>query len=165
MMTRYLRLALFLPLLLSSTLSAAGQELLVSMKAEPQQSIELLSESLTVPAITEAQMNQGYIFGTKAIKIRYSSNVPWRITIHTDDSDLGMLGGEAKPLTDLCWKRSNKPVSQFKAISQTPEIVRQSNKSASNKRINLDLKLLLSWEDDAPGNYAVDIILTIGTRP
>lgn len=156
------RRALLLLLALTQPLLAASGDAWVTVKVNPNMSITLNSSSFSFPNPTESDYNQGYVEALAALQGSYSANSRWALTIHTDDTDLGTLGGNTKPLSDLLWRDSNG--GTYAAISQTQTVIVSSNKKASNEPLSIDFRVLLDWAQDVPGSYECIVCITIGSQ-
>jgi hypothetical protein len=92
--------------------------------------------------------------------ISWESDGDWSITVRSLDADLGMSDGGlyTKLLSDLQWKLSTESV--WIPMTQTDTEVDWGYGIGSGV-IYIDIKVLLEWVQDEPGNYQADLVFTI----
>ncbi|MBB63840.1 MAG: hypothetical protein CMO81_02130 [Waddliaceae bacterium] len=155
-MTKYLP---FIACFISLSLWGAQElNVLVQMTVPPLQNLELSQNSLNMPESKTEDFDRGYIDFPDALTLNISSNVPWKVLVHTEDLTLTNRN-PPKPLADLLWKRSKR--NRYRALRNKTRRVARSQNPVFDRKIDLDFRVLLDWVDDSPGNYQTTLIFTV----
>jgi hypothetical protein len=101
----------------------------------------------------------GYLLALR-IPVFWESDVPWQLTIGSNDPDLGTSrdGNNFKPLSELSWKISEDSV--WTPMEQDSREFAWGDETGSGV-IYIDFKLMLGWLNDAPGEYRANLVFTI----
>lgn len=105
---------------------------------------------------------------TPAQELNIRSNVNWTLTVKADTAT--WTGPWTKPTGDLVWKASvvNQPPkftqisTTYAGLSTTSAIVAKGL-SGNNIKLNGHFKMLLSFDNDLPGNYQLGFTYTLTT--
>jgi hypothetical protein len=116
--------------------------------------------SFIFPAISSADMDKGFIESIRATTITVSSNLPWQLTVRSEDQDMGKVEDYIKPLSDFLWSKSSD--TQYTMISTESGLVDSSANYADNREIELNYKMLVGWTRDKPGSYGLTLRFTKG---
>lgn len=160
-----IRLSLLFLLLCVHTVRCEGSAFAdgtISMKVGHKRDITIDVSSVAFPAPTNTDLDNGYIEVSNAVSVTVNANTNWGLDISTSDNDLGTLGGHAKPLSDLQWKRSID--SNWTSYSQQAVRIQSNNKKADDVVIPLDFRLNLNWITDAPGTISTTVTFTVGAQ-
>lgn len=125
------------------------------------QSMDLSSSSFVFPDITSTNLDEGIIEALDAAIVTISSNVPWQLTIQSEDPDMGKVEDNVKPLSDFLWKKSGD--INYTAISTEGHRVDSSTGYADHQKAILDYKMIVGWTRDTPGTYGLTLRLTLST--
>jgi hypothetical protein len=115
---------------------------------------------LTLPRPETGDFDQGYQEVKDILTMTISSNTPWALTIKTDSTKLGELGGKDKPAEHLLWKPSQ--ADDFMPLTSSAAPVASSRLRTAGESVSIDLKLLLDWVDDSPGEISSTLLFTFG---
>ena len=103
--------------------------------------------TITIPTPTAANYNAGYTdVVTGQLVVR--SNVRWVLSVKTES--WGSPSGVNKALTDWQWKRQMQ--EQFTECSKADDKVVEGLPT-SGTNVNINYRMKLDWENDAPGSY------------
>ncbi|MDP8229488.1 MAG: hypothetical protein P9L93_00075 [Candidatus Gorgyraea atricola] len=99
------------------------------------------------------------------IRLRDTAN-DWKLTVKTNDSDMGSINGYIKPIDDFSWKAKGSHATQIRYTSITNYDVEVARGSRSAKKLDIftDYKIALSWARDIPGNYDITLVYTLTTQ-
>lgn len=125
------------------------------------QSMDLNPNSFVFPDITSTNLDKGIIEARDAATATVSSNVPWQLTIRSEDPDMGKMKDNIKPLSDFLWKKSGD--INYAAISTEGRRVDSSTRYADHQKTILDYKMLVGWTRDKPGTYGLTLRFTLST--
>lgn len=115
--------------------------------------------SLILRPSTSADLNKGYLEKKNAIDMRLSANTAWELLIRSDDPHMGVVGGKAKPISDLQWKRKGSS-GAYKPLTGSDEVVDSRSRAVNRRRIRLHIRVLMDWIDGNPGSYSVNLLFT-----
>lgn len=147
-------LLLFLPL---APLTANETEMVsIGYTVPTLFSLTLNPESITAPATTNADFDQGYLEMLGATTLTGAANTPFKTTIQAQDPELNASG---KAVSDLQWRIGGGAYTPLSTTAETMHTIYQAIEPIS---VQMDLRLLLSWTEDGPGTYQATIILTMG---
>lgn len=120
----------------------------------------VVADDLSFGVVGEDEFMDGYVLLPR-IPVFWESDTAWRLTVSAVSPDLGISNdaGYIKPLDDLLWKLSDEEV--WLPIRQDAEEVVWSTETGSGV-VYVDIMVLLDWLADAPGEYRVDLVFTIG---
>jgi len=125
------------------------------------QSMDLSPGSFVFPDITSSNLDKGVIESLNAATATVSSNVPWQLTIRSEDPDMGKVEDNVKPLSDFLWKKSGD--ADYTAISTEGHRVDSSTRYADYQKTILDYKMIVGWTRDKPGTYGLTLRFTLST--
>ena len=150
-------------LCLPATLYAANNSgLAVGAVVPVIQAMDMRPHSFIFPQVSSTHLDQGYIEVRRATTVTVSSNVPWQLSVKSEDPDMGKGDNQTKPLSDFLWKKSGD--AAYTPLSLTSHRVDSSVTYADQKRIELDYKMLAGWARDTPGSYGVTLRFTLSTQ-
>ena len=109
--------------------------------------------------VGEQDFDTGYVVISR-VPVFWQSDVPWRLTVTSLDPNLGVSRDAkvTKPLSDLQWRMSD--AHAWQPMGQDPEELAWNNNTGSGT-VYIDIKVLLNWLKDPPGEYHADLIFTI----
>ena len=115
--------------------------------------------SLSLPQPTAADLERGYLELGDALTLVAQSNVNWRLSIRTDDPDMGKSydGTYTKPISDF----------QLGADGAYLTIAHEDQPLAEGGPGEHELKIdyrILFRQEYRPGNYHITLIYTIATE-
>lgn len=154
------RLVTLFFLFLSFAPMLSAENVSVLYRSRTQLEISITPDSFTFPDVTEADFDKGRIQQKKASKLLIKSNISWILSVCCVEPDLGTLGGQVKPLSDLRWRLRGE--TSWIQISQISTEVMRGSGRASRR---MDFRVLLDWEDDGPGDYSITLIATVEEQP
>jgi len=125
------------------------------------QSMDFSPVSFVFPDVTSTHLDEGFIEARDAATVTVSSNVPWQLTVQSEDPDMGKVEEHIKTLSDFLWKKSGD--THYTAISIKGHRVDSSAGYADHQKIELDYKMLVGWTRDKPGTYGLTLRFTLGT--
>lgn len=125
------------------------------------QSMNLSPGSFIFPDVSGTNLDQGFLEERDAATVTVSSNMAWQLTIQSEDSDMGKVENNVKPLSDFLWKKSSD--SQYTAMSTNGKVVDSSSRFADHEKIELDYKMLVGWTRDTPGTYGLTLRFRLST--
>ena len=139
-MNRYLILILIIGLAISSSLSIS-------------------SRFITFPPPVSKNLDDGFLLASAELNLpdivistSFNYKAKWRLSIAATDPFFSPNTYE-KLSSDLLWKLSNEPESNYRAITESADIILSGYGS---REIELNFKLLVGW-DDYPGNYSLEL--------
>ncbi len=148
-------------LCLCSPLCADQQtETPISVVIPALRSLDLNRVHMTFPNADEAAFKRGYLEVNDVVKVKVTSNGPWTLSVHADNATLGRFGQRDKPIGDLQWKTAQG--TTFVPLSETNSVIMTSQQPKKNTNIQIDMRLLLQWDLDGPGEYATTLTFTLG---
>jgi hypothetical protein len=123
---------------------------------EDRTSLEISDIKFGRVGIAEFDLGQADL---QLLPLRFSSPVPWRITVEATSNNLGFSddGSYVKPLTDLQFKLSTD--NDWTRLRQIPETL--ATGEAGRDQLFTDWRTLLDWTKDRPGRYRVELLFTI----
>lgn len=125
------------------------------------QTISFTPHSFIFPNVSSTHLNKGFIEARNATTVTVSSNVPWQLTVRSEDRNMGQVKDHVKPLSDILWRKSGR--TQYTAISTDDRLVDSSATYADHQKIELDYKMLVGWTRDKPGTYGLTLRYTLST--
>jgi hypothetical protein len=125
------------------------------------QSMDISPISFVFPDVRSTHLDEGFIEARDAATVTVSSNVPWQLTVQSEDPDMGKVEDHIKALSDFLWKKSGD--THYTAISIEGHRVDSSTGYADHQKIELDYKMLVGWTRDKPGTYGLTLRFTLGT--
>ena len=125
------------------------------------QSMDLSPTSFVFPDVTSTHLDEGSIEARDTATVTVSSNVPWQLTVQSEDPDMGKVEDYIKPLSDFLWKKLGD--THYTAISIEGHRVDSSAGYADHQKIELDYKMLVGWTRDKPGTYGLTLRFTLST--
>jgi hypothetical protein len=130
---------------------------LPSVPAYATQSVSLGGNQMVVAG--EQEFEAGFVLLPR-VPIFWESDGSWRLTVSAADPNLGASSDASyvKSLADLSWKLAG--TQAWMPLTQDAEEVDSSDKTGSGV-IYLDMAVRLNWLKDAPGDYNVNLIITI----
>lgn len=114
--------------------------------------VENLASNFPEPDATD--LDKGYIDLPEAIRVRVSSNTPWRLLVYTDDRNLRANETQSKPLSHILVSTRGCHGHRYTLSRQAQEIASSSH-YAFQEPILIDLRMVLDWLTDDPGDYQV----------
>ena len=109
------------------------------------------------PPVTKRAFDRGYIEIEQAVIITVSSNVPWKITIHTSKSNLYITPGVFKPVADFQWRVEG----EYLPLTGMKQTVYRGKAGVRDMQVMCDYRLLVNWKDTPPGEWRFDPVFTI----
>jgi len=125
------------------------------------QSMDFSPISFVFPDVTSTHLDEGFIEARNAATVTVSSNVPWQLTVQSEDPDMGKVEDHIKHLSDFLWKKSGD--THYTAISIKGHRVDSSTGYADHQKIELDYKMFVGWTRDKPGTYGLTLRFTLST--
>lgn len=111
------------------------------------------------PVVTD--FDQGHIDYTTSLTLTENLGVktPWNLCYHANTPTLGTstTGAYTKPVADLEIKLTGQPDAAFRAVTQTDQLLATFTGKTS---VSVDVRVLLAWTLDEPGNYGTTLLLT-----
>ena len=145
----------------NSILADEASRVSVGVTVPTIQAMTMRPLSFIFPAISSADMDKGFIESIRATTITVSSNLPWQLTVRSEDQDMGKVEDYIKPLSDFLWSKSSD--AQYTMISTESGLVDSSANYADNREIELNYKMLVGWTRDKPGSYGLTLRFTLST--
>ena len=86
--------------------------------------------------------------------------------VKTNNENMGVIGGYAKPIGDFQWKARSSYATQITYVGITNYDVEAARGPAgqSLNTIYIDHRILLAWAKDVPGDYYLTIVYTLTTQ-
>lgn len=125
------------------------------------QSMDLSPSSFIFPDVSGTNLDNGFLDAKNAATLTVSSNMPWQLTIQSQDQNMGKVNNSVKPLSDFLWKKSNDV--KYTAISTQGQRVDSSASYADHEKIRLDYKMIVGWTRDVPGTYGLTLRFRLST--
>ena len=102
-------------------------------------------------------LQQGYLEEMNSVDLTVNSNIPWKVQVWTESSDMGESndGSARKSISDFTLREHG---GSYFSISKTPQILTSGNRGSFD--IGVDHRILLG-SDYHPGNYGLEIVYTI----
>ncbi len=102
-------------------------------------------------------LQRGYLEETNSVDLTVNSNIPWKIQVRTESSDMGESkdGSVTKPISDFMLREHG---GSYFSISTAPQILTSGNRGSFD--IGVDHRILLG-SDYRPGDYGLEIVYTI----
>ncbi|MEA3239302.1 MAG: hypothetical protein U9Q94_05930 [Candidatus Bipolaricaulota bacterium] len=102
-------------------------------------------------------LQQGYLEEMNSVDLTVNSNIPWKVQVWTESSDMGESNDTlvTKPISDFELREHG---SSYFSISKTPQILTSGSRGSFD--IGVDHRILLG-SDYRPGNYGLEIVYTI----
>ncbi len=116
-----------------------------------------ITTSYTMPQPDALDLQRGYIEEMDPITLNVNSNIPWKVQVWTEDSDMGASkdGLVTKPVSDFQLRVHG---GTYFSISNAPQILTSGNRGSFS--IGVDYRILLG-KDYHPGDYGLDVVYTI----
>jgi hypothetical protein len=125
------------------------------------QSMDISPGSFVFPDITSSDLDKGAIEALNTATATVSSNVPWQVTIQSEDPDMGNVEDTIKPLSDFLWKKSGD--ADYTAITTSGQVINSNSEYADHQKTSLDYKMIVGWTRDKPGTYGLTLRFTMST--
>ena len=118
---------------------------------------------INFPSPVSKNLDDGFLLSSAEINLpdiiistSYNYKAKWQLSIAATDPFF-LPNTNEKSASDLLWKISNEPESNYKSITESANIILSGYGS---RDIELNFKLLVGWNDH-PANYSLelDIIL------
>ncbi len=131
------------------------------------QDLSLTPPGVDFETITETDYNLGYKGLTQTVTI--TSSTTWALSIKASTRAWTYVGDETDPLklsTGLQWKSASSDTavtwtSGSYAGMTTSEVQVAAGNPGENITVELDLKILVSYQDDPPGDYSVQFVFNL----
>jgi len=132
-----------------ATLSIAGEE----------GSGDAVVSTFALPQPSAADLNRGYIEVERALTLIAVSNTNWRLTVRSDDPDLGRSydGSYVKPLGDFQLRTAG---GEYRSISNGEQVLMTGRHGRYELGIDYRIRFHSGYR---PGDYRVTLIYTITT--
>jgi len=113
-----------------------------------------------MPQPTQRDLARGFIEQRDAVELDISSNIPWRITINTNNGDMGLSadGSTAKPVSDF-QVRGN---GDYQSVSNEDQTILEG--SGGVFKVELDYRLLFDPQEHKDGDYTLTLTYTIAGK-
>lgn len=148
-------------ILLLSNQKAMAEDVTVNLTVDTMVDLALDTPTYNFDTPSGDDLDAGFIEGLSAMTLTVKSNVNWEVQVRTTDSDMGTVGGYAKPISDFLWRESG---GAYQAITQVDAQVSTGTPTSSTDII-VDYKVLLGWADDKPGAYDITLRYTLSSTP
>lgn len=110
------------------------------------------------PDIALQDMQRGFIELKEAVLLKVSSNVPWQVSVYSQEDNLYVTPRQFKPIQDFQWRM---PGGIYQSISRDPQTIILGDRSVVDKEIILDYRLLLTWGNTPPGHWQFEPVFEI----
>ena len=116
-----------------------------------------VSADYVMPQPDALDLQQGYLEEMNSVNLTVSSNIPWKVQVWTESSDMGESndGSLAKPISDFELREHG---GSYFSISNTPQILVSGNRGSFD--IGIDHRILLG-SNYRPGDYGLEVVYTI----
>ena len=122
---------------------------------------------MIVGIINADDYENGYKEKTRAneIEVKDTDN-DWKLMLKTNDRDMGVIAGYAKPISDFLWKATGEYATQITYTEITNYDVEVARGPKGDDRLDVytDFKILLAWQNDSPGYYNITLVYTLTTQ-
>ena len=168
--TKFTLIALILFIPVFELLAASSTTVRVGFEILPFQQLSISGgrsagntavSTVRLPQPSAADLTRGYIELPNAVNLAVRSNIPWAVTVRTDDANMGQSfdGSYTKPVSDFQLRVGN---GAYTPISQRNQVLLQGSYGQHN--FNVDYRTLFDPSTYRQGNYQVTVIYTIVSR-
>lgn len=124
----------------------------------------LSTSTVNFGTLTEADYNAGHKTLLSAQGIQIWSNTEWILSVAADAT--AWTGPWAKPSTDLLWRATSSDPRVYHYQSSFTELTIGAADVAKgrwggNIQLSMDFRVLVSWENDRPGDYSLAFTYTL----
>jgi len=122
---------------------------------------ETVSTTVALPRPSDADLERGYLEQGRALTLIAMSNTNWRLTVRSDDPDLGRSydGFYVKPLGDFQLRTAG---GEYRSISNGDQVL--TTGTYGRYELGIDYRILFHHELYRPGDYRITLIYTITTE-
>ena len=116
-----------------------------------------VSADYVMPQPDALDLQQGYLEEMNSVNLTVSSNIPWKVQVWTESSDMGQSddGSVTKFISDFELREHG---GSYSSISNTPQILVSGNRGSFD--IGVDRRILLG-SDYHSGDYGLEVVYTI----
>jgi len=129
--------------------------------------LKVSPKSLNMGIINADDYENGYKEKSSGslISLRDTAN-DWKLTVKTNDSDMGSISGYIKPVDDFFWKATGPYATQATYASITNYDIEVARGPRGSKKLDIftDYKIALLWARDIPGSYDITLVYTLTTQ-
>ena len=150
-------------LALSGSCSTSSTGTVISITVARAIALDLSPATTSLVAPTATHYNAGYA-QTSGPTLTVRANTPWSVAISSSTAVWSATNTQSeparvnKPASDLRWATSVG--GPFTAMGMTPATLASGNATASTVR-TLFFRTSYSWTLDTPGNYSIQLVLTV----
>ncbi len=125
---------------------------------EGQETIGLATVQIPNPSFRD--LARGFIEQKDAVELEIVSNIPWRVTVSTSNSDMGRSsdGSASKPVSDFQVRGNGK----YQSVSNEDQILIEG--SGGSFKIEIDYRMLFDAETYKEGDYELTLTYTIAGK-
>lgn len=130
-------------------------------------SLNVNPKKVNMGIVTASDYEAGFMENIRAnFLLIKDKNNDWKVTIRTNDDNMGVVGSYAKPISDLEWKAVGDHATQLTYAGLTTYDIEVGRGPSANEeqKIFVDYRVLLSWANDIPGDYFLTILYTLTTQ-
>lgn len=132
----------------------------------PYQELQIAGSGTHGPSVTadyvmpqpeDYDLQRGYIEEMNSVALTVNSNIPWKVQVWTDETDMGQSDDKTftKPISDFLLREHG---GEYFPISNTPQILASGNRGSFD--IGVDHRILLG-SDYRPGSYGLEVVYTV----
>lgn len=119
-----------------------------------------VASTFVIPQPTAEDLQRGYIERRRALVLVARSNMPWTISVRTDDENMGRSfdGTYVKPITDLLVRAEG---GSYVTIGHRDQAI--TDGPPGEHQVGVDYRVLFDPKTHRDGNYHITVIYTIST--
>lgn len=124
-------------------------------------------KDISMGTVSIADYEAGYKEKLRAtVLLAKDASDNWKLMVSTQDDNMGVIGDYVKPVADFNWRANGAKATQLTYTSLTNYGLEAAAglKSGSTNIIYIDYKIILSWGNDVPGVYNINILYTLTTQ-
>lgn len=151
-------------------LAASGSTVRVGFEILPFQQLSISGgrsvgntalSTVQLPQPSAADLARGYIELPHAVSLSVRSNIPWAVTVRTDNANMGQSfdGNYTKPISDFQLRVGN---GAFRPITQQNQVLLRGSYGEYN--FDVDYRTLFDANIHRQGNYQLTVVYTIVSR-
>ena len=128
--------------------------------------LRIVPSTFNLGEVKAEDYQKGYIekFQGNIIILMYTGD--WKLTVKTNNPNMGVIGDYAKAINDFQWKATGSDSTQTNYISiENHDVeVAKGGITPGATIIMIDYKVLLGWKKDIPGNYNIELVYTLTSQ-